>query len=220
MKTRLARRINGLAPPINASRPRGSTEAIATTAAAGALARRMASHIVNPHVSLAFLITLGLTSSACSSDSSPGVSATAGDSGAADSGAISQTAADSATGDSGGMPTDGGSRADAGSEGDGGVSSGGDAGTGCGTMAGAWDVTGMCGSDYCQVDQTGCALHILCNEDIDYQGTVMGASFTYSGTDSSGYVHTCTGTIQGTSLSGSCSVTNSGSCAFSATPHP
>jgi hypothetical protein len=110
-------------------------------------------------------------------------------------------------------PHDGGNVASDGS------ASGSDGGTNCGTMAGVWDLTGMCGADRCEVSQTGCSLHILCNESIDYTGTVTGTSFTYSGHDGMGNVHTCSGMIQGTSYSGTCTVTNSGSCTFSATPH-
>jgi hypothetical protein len=85
-------------------------------------------------------------------------------------------------------------------------------------MNGSWNLAGMCGADLCEVSQTGCTLHVLCNETIDYTGSVAGAMFTYSGTDTSGHVHTCNGMIEGTSLAGSCSVTNSGSCTFTATP--
>ncbi len=91
------------------------------------------------------------------------------------------------------------------------------ASTACGTMAGTWAYGGMCGANKCEVAQNGCALHILCNETIDYEGTVTGSTFTYAGKDGAGFVHTCTGSIAGTSLSGSCAVPSSGSCTFTAT---
>lgn len=96
---------------------------------------------------------------------------------------------------------------------------GGGTGGSCGSMGGSFRLTGGCGTNRCDVTQTGCSLHILCNESTDYTGAVSGATFSYSGKDSSGATHTCTGTLQGGSYSGSCSVTQSGSCTFAASPN-
>jgi hypothetical protein len=97
----------------------------------------------------------------------------------------------------------------------GGSSSG--SGGSCPNIAGTWRVTGACGSDSCVITQTNCSTNYSCSDGAaSYTGSVSGNSVSYSGTSADGIPGTCTGTLDGTTLTGTCN-TGDIMCAFTAT---
>lgn len=87
----------------------------------------------------------------------------------------------------------------------------------CVDMSGNWAIVGLCGIESCAVSQTGCATNFTCTSGSkSYSGTVSGDSFSYSGATILGVSGTCSGTVNGTSMSGTC-MGGGGSCTFSGT---
>lgn len=77
----------------------------------------------------------------------------------------------------------------------------------CADLRGTWRYSGQCGNDTCVIAQTGCATSLDCVQgSASYTGTVSGNGFTYQGTTAGGQPATCTGTVNGGAMSGSCSV--------------
>jgi hypothetical protein len=89
----------------------------------------------------------------------------------------------------------------------------------CIDISGTWTITGLCGIDKCVVSQTNCATDFACSGGTkSYSGTVSGSNFSYSGATIFGVTGDCSGTVSGTSMSGSCSANSGGgSCTFSGT---
>jgi hypothetical protein len=87
----------------------------------------------------------------------------------------------------------------------------------CSDMSGTFKITGACGSDTCIITQTGCTTSLKCSGgSASYTGSISGADFTYSGTSGNGVPATCTGTMVGTGLGGTCKPTGGPSCNFAA----
>ena len=85
----------------------------------------------------------------------------------------------------------------------------------CSDMSGTFKIAGACGSDTCIITQTGCQTSLKCSGgSASYTGSIAGADFTYSGTSGNGVPATCTGTMVGTGLGGTCKPTAGPSCNF------
>lgn len=102
-----------------------------------------------------------------------------------------------------------------------GNSSGGSSGSGnngnCTSIAGTWGVTGTCGADTCVVTQSGCNTNFSCGGGThSYTGSVSGNSVSYAGQTAKGINATCSGTVNGASMSGTCSGAGA-TCTFAAT---
>lgn len=77
----------------------------------------------------------------------------------------------------------------------------------CASMAGTWGITGQCGADTCLITQTGCATDLDCGGGASsYTGSVSGNTFMYAGTAGGGQPATCSGTVDGNTMSGSCTI--------------
>jgi hypothetical protein len=90
-----------------------------------------------------------------------------------------------------------------------------DAPTGaCSNMAGTWGITGSCGADTCVITQTACSTQLSCGGGASsYTGSITGNMFMYMGTTSGGVAASCSGTLNGGSMTGSCTVSGL-PCAF------
>ena len=97
-------------------------------------------------------------------------------------------------------------------------SSSSDAGNGsCSSIAGTWSTGGSCGPDVCVITQNGCNTSFSCGGGSrSYTGSVEGTSVSYSGKTVTGADGTCQGTLQGSTISGTCSVQGA-TCDFNAT---
>src|SRR5262245_6866125 len=86
----------------------------------------------------------------------------------------------------------------------------GSATTTCENMAGTWDVTACGVSGQCTIAQSTCALSVACSAFLVGQGTASGTitmdDFTFTSNDGS-----CTGTVSGTVLAGTCKDADGGS---------
>jgi|SRR5688572_4997931 hypothetical protein len=91
------------------------------------------------------------------------------------------------------------------------------AGPGCDALAGRWEIDGACGDDRCTIVQSSCAItEVSCSSGAQSTtGTIDGASFTYTGVSGAGAPATCTGTLAGSSISGTCTIAGAATCAFS-----
>jgi hypothetical protein len=99
-------------------------------------------------------------------------------------------------------------------DGDGGNAAGGD--RGCADIAGTWTTSGQCGPDVCVVSQSGCSTNFSCsNGAASYAGSVTNNGVSYAGTTAIGAQGSCSGTISGGTISGSCDIAGV-SCTFSA----
>lgn len=85
----------------------------------------------------------------------------------------------------------------------------------CVNLSGQWEITGQCGVDLCTITQVGCAItQVSCvSGSRSTSGDIDGASFTYTGTSGGGVPSTCSGSLVGNELQGSCTST-AGSCNF------
>ncbi len=87
----------------------------------------------------------------------------------------------------------------------------------CASIAGTWEISGGCGPDVCTITQAGCAITAVnCTSGArSTSGMLTGAQFTYDGVSGGGVASTCSGTLAGDSMSGSCSSAALGTCPFS-----
>lgn len=85
----------------------------------------------------------------------------------------------------------------------------------CANLSGQWEITGQCGADLCTITQVGCAItQVSCvSGSRSTSGDIDGASFTYTGTSGGGVPSTCSGSLVGDELQGSCTTT-AGACNF------
>ncbi|MEZ4220433.1 MAG: hypothetical protein R3B13_05835 [Polyangiaceae bacterium] len=107
---------------------------------------------------------------------------------------------------SGGNPGSGGS---AGTPGSGGTTGA------CVDISGTYSVAGSCDVKDCVVKQTSCTANFVCNNGTQsYTGAVVGSSVTFVGVTG-----TCTGTLAGNTLAGTCkdSLGLGAACQYSAT---
>ncbi len=89
----------------------------------------------------------------------------------------------------------------------------------CSNIAGTWGVTGSCGPDTCVITQNGCNTNFSCGGGThSYTGSVSGSSVSYAGQTSGGVQATCSGTVSGGTMSGTCSGAGA-TCSFSAAKH-
>ena len=98
----------------------------------------------------------------------------------------------------------------------GGSGSGGTGGSGgggaCDDIAGVWDVVGTCGVDDCLITQNGCSVNFVCDDGAaSYSGSVTSGKVDFQGATG-----TCTGTVTGDQITGTCSGPL-GTCAYTAT---
>jgi hypothetical protein len=94
---------------------------------------------------------------------------------------------------------------------------GGNGGGSCDSIAGRWVIGGQCGPDLCAITQNGCATTLDCSGGAaSYTGSVSGSSLSYSGTAASGAPGTCTGTVSGNTITGSCASAGV-TCTYNAT---
>lgn len=80
---------------------------------------------------------------------------------------------------------------------------------GCATpISGSWSVMmpDCEGSTICMIVQTGCGIQLSCTDGAGYSGSVCGNEVNYSGTNADGLFQTCTGTIAGGTMTGSCDI--------------
>jgi hypothetical protein len=64
-----------------------------------------------------------------------------------------------------------------------------------------------CGADTCVITQSGCATQLACSGgSASYTGTVSGNQFSYTGTTAGGTPAMCSGTANGGTMSGTCTV--------------
>jgi hypothetical protein len=91
-----------------------------------------------------------------------------------------------------------------------------DAGSACENIAGTWATGGACGPDVCVITQTGCTTNFKCSDgNASYAGTINGRTVNYAGLTATGKKGSCTGTINGTSITGTCQ-SGGAPCAFTA----
>jgi hypothetical protein len=92
----------------------------------------------------------------------------------------------------------------------GGSSSGGStSGGACANIAGSWSVGGSCGpTDTCEITQTGCSATFRCDSGGSFSGSVTGNTVRWSGLDGDGAFASCTGSVAGSSFSGTCTSVN------------
>lgn len=85
----------------------------------------------------------------------------------------------------------------------------------CSNIAGTWGITGGCGADTCVITQAGCTTQLDCGGGASsYTGSITGNTFMYSGTAGGGTPASCSGTLNGSLMSGSCNVAGV-PCSFS-----
>jgi hypothetical protein len=93
-------------------------------------------------------------------------------------------------------------------------------GSPCANIAGTWAVSGDCGPDTCVISQTGCSTTFACSAgSAAYTGSVNGDSVSYSGTSATGAPGSCSGTVSGAVINGTCVSQGNPACAFTATKH-
>jgi len=86
----------------------------------------------------------------------------------------------------------------------------------CTNISGTWGTTGSCGPDTCVITQNGCSTNFSCGGGAtSYTGSVNGSNVSYAGKTAGGVDGSCTGTVQGNTMSGTCSV-GGATCNFSA----
>jgi hypothetical protein len=92
-------------------------------------------------------------------------------------------------------------------------------GDGCDALAGTWEIDGACGDDRCTIVQSSCTItEVSCSSGAQStSGTIDAGAFSYNGVSGAGAPATCTGTLAGSSISGSCTIAGAGSCSFSGT---
>ena len=79
----------------------------------------------------------------------------------------------------------------------------------CTNIAGNWGITGGCGADTCVITQAGCSTELDCGGGAaSYTGSITGNQFMYSGTAGGGVPASCSGTVNGNLINGSCTVAN------------
>ncbi len=84
----------------------------------------------------------------------------------------------------------------------------------CVGLGGIWVISGDCGPDVCDIDQTECATSVLCGGGaVLYAGSVANNQFTYTGETGSGLDSTCQGSVTGDTIAGTCT-TALGTCSF------
>ena len=87
----------------------------------------------------------------------------------------------------------------------------------CSNITGTWAVSGACGPDTCVITQSSCSTNFSCSAGtVSYTGSVSGNSVSYSGQTAAGATGTCSGTVNGGTMSGTCN-SQGQTCAFSAT---
>lgn len=76
----------------------------------------------------------------------------------------------------------------------------------CAMLAGQWDIDGACGDDNCTITQVGCGITgVTCTSGSrSTSGSINNNSFSYTGTSGAGAPATCSGTISGTTIAGTC----------------
>jgi hypothetical protein len=86
----------------------------------------------------------------------------------------------------------------------------------CANVAGTWEVSG-CGDDECVIAQTGCSTSLDCDSGTaSYSGSVSGSNVSFAGRNAAGLQATCGATVNGSSMSGTCTSAGLPSCGFSA----
>ena len=85
----------------------------------------------------------------------------------------------------------------------------------CGNIAGTWEITGASGADLCVITQVGCAItEVDCVSGAhSTSGTLTGNNFSYTGVSGTGVPATCSGTISGNDIAGTCT-TGPATCPF------
>lgn len=117
-------------------------------------------------------------------------------------------------GGTGGSGTNGGGTGGSGTGGGG--TSGSNGGGDCANIVGIWAIDGGCGADVCTISQNGCTTSLLCGSgSVSYTGSLSGDQVTYSGESGGGLESTCQGTVNGGTMTGTCT-SSLGSCPFSA----
>jgi hypothetical protein len=78
----------------------------------------------------------------------------------------------------------------------------------CQSIAGTWTVGGTCGADLCTMTQAACAItQVQCNSGAhSTSGTISGAQFMYTGVSGGGVPATCSGTLNGGTFAGTCTI--------------
>jgi hypothetical protein len=76
----------------------------------------------------------------------------------------------------------------------------------CANVAGSWDISGDCGQDFCVITQTGCSTNFDCGGASSYTGTVSGNDVDYDGQAADGTPGTCSGTVSGDTITGTCTI--------------
>lgn len=105
----------------------------------------------------------------------------------------------------------------AGAGGSGGNAAGGPPDVGCPDIAGEWQISGTCGPDVCTISQAGCEATLKCsNGASSYTGSIVGQKITYTGKAGNGVPATCSGTLAGDTLAGTCTPVGSPPCSFAA----
>lgn len=86
----------------------------------------------------------------------------------------------------------------------------------CDQIAGQWATSGTCGSDSCEIAQSGCSItQVTCTSGAhSTSGEIDGDSFTYHGVGATGQPASCSGTHSGSTISGTCTVAGA-TCTFS-----
>jgi hypothetical protein len=88
----------------------------------------------------------------------------------------------------------------------------------CANLSGSWTISGQCGADLCTISQTNCDLtSVSCVSGANStSGQVTGNMFSYTGESGGGVDSTCSGTVSGDTMTGSCTV-GIGTCTFTGT---
>ena len=89
----------------------------------------------------------------------------------------------------------------------------------CGSLAGTWRLTGTCGDDDCAITQGDCSLtQLACDSGAhSTSGSITGTSFEYVGVSAVNIPARCSGTFDGPTISGICTVSDAVTCTFSGT---
>lgn len=86
----------------------------------------------------------------------------------------------------------------------------------CVNVAGEWEVDG-CGGDSCTIVQDGCAAALDCDSGTaSYSGSVSGSRVSFAGRNALGQQASCSATVSGGAMSGSCTPQGLPSCSFTA----
>ena len=96
-------------------------------------------------------------------------------------------------------------------------SSGDDSSSDCADLRGSWEIDGTCGDDVCTISQAGCAItQVNCVSGArSTSGDIDGNHFSYTGTSGAGLPATCSGSLSGSAISGTCVTEGAGDCTFS-----